>query len=693
MTAHTAQLLFELGTEELPAGPLVAMAEALRDGIADGLQTRGLVFGEARWYATPRRLAVLVSGLATEAPDSVEEILGPPAAAAKDADGNWTGAALGFARKQGIEVDALQTIDTDKGPRLGLTRTVRGARTAEVAADIIAQAVAGIPVAKRMRWGRSRQEFLRPVQWLVAMLDHEVLPLSLFELTAGRHTRGHRFHHPADIELEQAGDYAARLESAHVMADFDARRRTILQQVEAIAAADGAVAVTDSDLLDEVTGLVEWPVALKGSFDPAFLDVPAAALISSMKEHQKYFHLTDTSGNLLPMFITVANIESKRPEVVISGNEKVIRPRLSDAAFFFNTDKQTPLADRSERLTTVVFQQKLGTLADKTRRIVALAGSLADRLGADRAVAERAATLAKCDLVSDMVLEFPELQGIAGAHYARHDGEPEGVFTAIEQHYWPRFAGDDLPTSLEATAVALADRLDTMAGIFGIGQTPTGSKDPFGLRRASLAVIRMLMAADVELDLVDLAQQAVASYPSGVLNDNAAAAVTEYTLERLRAWYEDQSIGVDVLRAVTATGLTAPAEIDRRVQALHRFADEEAAGALAAANKRVANILAKSDSDASGEVDTALFAEAEESALWSALLDVQAALPALLSDKDYAGALATLAQLREPVDAFFDKVMVNAEDPAQRQNRHRLLAALRQAFAGIADIAQLTPRQ
>lgn len=688
----TTQLLFELGTEELPAGQLVTMADALNNGICAGLRQRGLAYESAHWFATPRRLAVLVDGLSTQAPDSEQQVLGPPAANARDSEGNWTPAAQGFAKKQGIEPDALEIIDTDKGPRLGLNKVERGAHAADVVAEIIADAVAAIPVSKRMRWGRSRHEFLRPVQWLVALLDDQIVPLSLFGLESGRDSRGHRFHHSGTVTLTKAGEYSEAMSRAHVMADFQYRREVIRDQVNAIALAEGAKAVIDEALLDEVTGLVEWPVALKGSFDAAFLDVPAEALISSMKEHQKYFHLTDHNERLLPLFITVANIDSRNPALVVSGNEKVIRPRLSDAAFFFETDKKTALVDRAERLSGVVFQQKLGTLADKTARVGQLAGWLAEHIGADKATSERAALLAKCDLVSDMVLEFPELQGIAGAHYARNDGEPEAVAAAIEQHYWPRFAGDNLPESREAMAVALADRLDTMAGIFGIGQTPTGSKDPFALRRASVAVIRLLIALDTDLDLLTLATQAASAFPAGALSEGAAQAVTDYTLERLRAWYEDQQIGVDVLRAVLETGLTNPAEIDRRVHAVYQFAQQDSAVALAAANKRVANILAKSETGTEQSVDASLLSESAEQQLFESLTGLESSLQAQIADKDYTAALETLARLREPVDAFFEQVMVNADDPALRRNRHALLARLRAAFIGIADIAQLTPK-
>lgn len=685
----TTTLLFELGTEELPAGELQGMALALRDNIAHGCQERDLHFGDIQWFATPRRLAVLVTALSTQAPDQEQQVLGPPVSAAKDGNGDWTPAALGFARKQSIEVSELQELPSDKGTRLGVIRTLPGARVKQCAGDIISTAVATIPMSKKMRWGRSRHEFLRPVQWLVALLDGEVLDLSLFDCTADRYTRGHRFHHQEPIVLNKAADYEQALMDGFVIADFHVRRQRIEQQVIDIATSEGFKAEIDRELLDEVCGLVEWPQAIKGCFDADFLEVPSEALISSMREHQKYFHLVDLEGKLQPLFITIANIVSSDPSVVAKGNEKVIRPRLADAAFFFNNDKKSALEARSDRLNGVVFQQKLGTLADKQRRIIELSQYLARAMGADAELTARAALLAKCDLVSEMVLEFPELQGIAGAYYAEHDGEPQVVSEAVEQHYWPRFAGDRLPTTLVATAVALADRLDTLVGIFGIGQTPTGSKDPFALRRASLAIIRMLIANDMALDLDELISHSVNQYPERVLEHDPKTSVKDYILERLKAWYDDQGIGVDVLRAVLATGIANAAEIDRRVSSVHEFAQTDAAASLAAANKRVANILAKATEQAQANVDIALFETPEEHQLFKALSESEDSLTPLLAARDYRAALAGLATLQTPVDAFFEGVMVNAEEPSIRQNRYNLLYMLRQQFIRIADIALL----
>jgi len=687
--ASKTSLLFELGTEELPAGPLQTMALALRDGIAEGLSNQALVFGQINWFATPRRLAVLVTELDAVAPDSTEQVLGPPVQSAKNANGHWSPAAIGFAKKQGVDPDALESVDTDKGPRLGINRVVTGARAAEVVADVIALAVANIPVAKRMHWGRGKSEFLRPVQWLVALLDDSVVELSLFELSSDRITYGHRFHAPDPVVIANAQDYPQVMRDNWVIANFDERRELIEQQVNSVAQEVGAKAVISEDLLDEVTGLVEWPVALRGSFDEAFLQVPAEALISSMREHQKYFHLLDRDQQLLPMFITVSNIESRNPATVIEGNEKVIRPRLSDAAFFFETDKKTPLEQRITRLDGVVFQQKLGTLGDKVQRMVKLSSWLADAMCADAALSERAALLSKCDLVSEMVLEFPELQGTAGAHYARNDGESEAVASAIEQHYWPRFAGDALPESAEGAAVALADRLDTMVGIFGIGQTPTGSKDPFALRRAAVGIVRILIERRVGIGLAALCDHAVQGYAQDVLEAGAAQTVSDYIIDRLRAWYEDQGISVGVLRSVIATGIDVPSEIDQRVKALAEFASTDEALALAAANKRVANILAKSNVTLDGEINTALLTEGAEQGLFAALQQSATALKPLQASADYSSALKVLATLRGAVDTFFEHVMVNADDAAQRHNRYLLLKELRQQFVSVADIAHL----
>ena len=685
MSADT--VLFELGTEELPAGEYVVMANALCAGICDGLKTHSLSHGEAKVLATPRRLTVIVSDVATNAADTKQEVLGPPITAAKTKDGEWSPAAIGFAKKQGVAVDTLDTIATDKGDRLGLVRRVTGAVCAEVLPEVVSHAVAQIPVSKRMRWGRERHEFLRPVQWLMLLLGNESLDISLFGLNSGRITCGHRFHGKSEITIPNPDVYQEMLRDEYVIADHEERKAMIRLQVEALVSGD-ETAVIDDGLLDEVTGLVEWPVALRGAFDGAFLSVPRQALVSSMREHQKYFHIEANDGSLVPAFITISNIESTNPQAVIYGNEKVIRPRLADAAFFFETDKATSLAVKSERLESVLFQRDLGTLAAKQRRISRLATALCEELGADKATVSAAGAVLKADLVSDMVGEFPELQGIAGRHYALNDGLSDAVADAIEQHYWPKFSGDQLPSSPESAAVALADRLDTLVGIFGIGQSPTGSKDPFALRRASVAIIRLLLAFAPQANIKAVISNAVSGFEPGTLVPETVDTVFNYLLERLPAHYDDLGVSVEILRAVSAVGTQTLGDIDGRSLALQGFAGSDEAISLAAANKRVANILAKTDEPLGG-IDPSLFEGAAESTLFESLQLTQKELDETLAVSDYAAALNGLAGLRGVVDDFFDQVLVNSEDNAIRLNRLALLKELRGQFLRVADLAVL----
>lgn len=687
----TAAVLVELGTEELPPTSLAALGRAFRDGIVAALTEQGLVLhGAAHWYATPRRLAVVIDAVDTQAAATSVTLLGPPADRARTDSGDWSPAALGFARKQGIEPAQLQEIDTEKGPRLGLQQEKAGASLREVLIGAISTSIAALPIAKRMRWGSSRVEFVRPVHWVVALVNEDVVPGEVLGIATGRTTRGHRVHSNHDIALSAPGDYVPTLEAARVVPDVARRRRMILDQVKIEASALGAHAVVEDDLLDEVTGLVEWPVALTGAFESRFLEVPAEALISSMKEHQKYFHLVDDGGRLLPNFITISNIESKDPVQVIAGNERVIRPRLSDAAFFYEQDRRKTLDSRVDSLRQVVFQKALGTLHDKTLRMAGLARGLADTMGADAAQCERAARLSKTDLVSEMVLEFADLQGIAGAYYARNDGEPQAVATALQQQYWPRFSGDRLPSEPVATCLALADRLDTLVGIFGIGQPPTGSRDPFALRRASLAVLRILVEKAIDIDLRVCLELARDQYPPGVLDSDSIDPVLDYMLERFRAWFEDEGIPAEHFRAVAALGLTRPLEFQQRVHAVHRFSRLPESTALAAANKRVANILGKLDREHGfARVDPTRFVVAEEGELWQSLNQLGDAAQQQLAAGAYTEALAELAALRVPVDAFFDRVMVNAEDESLRHNRLNLLHELRQIFMQVADISQL----
>ncbi len=686
----TDTLLVELGTEELPPKNLKQLGLAFRDGIAGGLKQRELSYGEVKWFATPRRLAVLISDVQLKAPEKTVEVLGPPADRAQDEAGGWSSATLGFAKKQGVAPEQLQTLDTAKGPRLGVQKSLSGVATRDVLHGIIQDCIAGLPIARRMRWGASREEFVRPIHWIVAMLGQDYNHGEIFNLSTGNTTRGHRCHSSGLITLNHAKDYESALTKAKVVASFEQRQHIVRAQIEAQAAALGGNAVIAADLLDEVTGLVEWPVALTGSFEERYLQVPSEALISSMKEHQKYFHLVNDKGDLLPHFITVANIESSDPQQVIAGNERVIRPRLSDAAFFFETDKKVPLIDRVPSLSNIVFQQKLGSLLDKTVRISQLAALLAPAVGASVTVAQRAAELSKADLVTDMVLEFSDMQGIAGAYYAKHDGEQAEVAAALTQQYWPKFAGDGLPETATACTLALADRLDTLVGIFGIGQPPTGSKDPFALRRASLAVLRILVEKRLDLDLKECLKLAAAQYPVNTLADDTVVQVFDYMIERFRAWYEEENIPAEVFKSVSARNLSRPLDIQRRVQAVHAFSLLPEAQALAAANKRVSNILDKLDSGHDfSEVSADLLVKPQEKVLLRCVEGLSSTCHQHLKHDEYTEALSCLADLREPIDAFFEGVMVNVENVELRDNRLNLLKRLRDLFLEVADISLL----
>lgn len=686
--------LFELGTEELPPKALKTLSDALENEVVSGIKElfgkqADAVFSETtvNSYAAPRRLALLISNLADEVPGSTFMMQGPPARIAYDEQGNPSKALEGFARKCGTTVDSLQEIDG----KMSFSQSVPAKAIADELPAIIEAALGKLPIPKRMRWGASRTEFVRPVKWVVMLLGDQVIECDILGLKAGRNTRGHRFHYNHEITLSQANEYLENLESVgHVIADFEERREKIRAQVEAEGAAINGVAQIDEDLLDEVTALNEWPVALTGRFDERFLDVPSEALISSMKEHQKYFHVTDSNGKLMPFFITIANIESTDPAQVIAGNEKVIRPRLADAAFFFNTDKKRTLESRIEDLKSIVFQKELGTLHDKAVRVAALAKHIAEQLGQDQDKAERAAMLAKTDLMTDMVYEFTDLQGLMGYHYALHDGEDEGVALAQNEQYMPRFAGDELPQSEPGIAVALADRLDTLTGLFGINQPPTGSKDPFALRRASLGVLRIIVERQLNLDLQDLIQVAVNNYAVLPAKDGLVARITDFMLERFRAWYDDEGIAVEVYLAVHALRPTRPLEFNQRVQAVSHFRTLEEAAALAAANKRVSNILSKQEGSIANSVSESLLQETAEKALAKAVAEKSTQLKPLIALGDFKAVLEQLAELRPVVDTFFDEVMVMADDEAIRNNRLALLSQLRNLFLGVADISALS---
>lgn len=686
MAFHT--LLVELGVEELPPAAIDRLSDALASGIAQGLREAEVAFSGVAAYATPRRLAVHVNELADRQPDREIERRGPALSAAFK-DGQPTKAAEGFARSCGVEVTELIHLDTDKGTWLGYRERQPGESIAQLLPAIIDTAITNLPVPKNMRWGASRIEFSRPVHWLVVLYGERAINAHTLGLSAGNTTYGHRFHAPEAIVLRQADDYLDVLENAYVLADRERRRERIREQVLAEAEVQEAQAVIDEALLNEVSGLVEWPVALAGSFDERFLEVPAECLVSSMKANQKYFHLLDEQGRLKPLFITVANIDSQDPQQVIDGNEKVIRPRLADAAFFYDVDRKTPLASRQAELASVVFQQQLGSLADKAHRSAAIAAFIAGRIGGDVAQAKRAAELAKCDLITEMVQEFPELQGIMGRYYAAHDGEPDEVAQALEEQYLPRFASDSIPQSRTGLALALADRLDTLTGIFGIGQRPSGTKDPFALRRAAIGVLNILIKGELDLDLRELLELAAAQHQELPHAETLVDNVLDYMLDRFRAWAQDEGIAVEVYLAVRTRPVTRPLDFARRLHAVHAFANRDEAAALAAANKRVSNILAKQSDEVSSEVDASLLQESAEKALYAALSERRVQVLPLFAASRYQEALDVLASVQQPVDAFFEQVMVMDEDAAIRGNRLALLASLRELFLEVADIAQL----
>ena len=688
----SADFLVELGTEELPPKALKNLIASFAETIESNLKAAELSFTAIKPFAAPRRLAVLVENLASETPSKELVVWGPPAAIAFDKEGQPTKAALAFAEKNGIAASELKAENDGKAEKLVARITTEGKKTVELLEAVVTDALAKLPIAKRMKWGAKREEFVRPVHWLVMLFGSDVINASILGLTAGRTTRGHRFHYNNTIDLAKASDYASVLkDTGFVVADFAERGATIKQQVEAEAKKVGGVAVIDANLLDAVTSLVEWPVALTGKFEERFLAVPSEALIASMKEHQKYFHVVDASGKLKNNFITVANIQSTDPKQIIDGNERVIRPRLSDAAFFFETDKKTTLASLRERLKTIVFQAQLGTIYDKTERVAGLAKLIAGKLNADAASAERAAQLCKSDLVTNMVGEFDDMQGIAGYYYAINDGENAEVAAAMNEQYMPRFAGDQLPATTTGAIIALADRLDTITGIFGIGQQPTGSKDPFALRRASIAVLRILVEKNLALDLRDLLTFAKSQHKNLTVGDELVEQVLAYMLERFRAFFEDANIPAEVFQSVTAKQLSQPLDINQRVLAVNEFSKLPQAQALAAANKRVSNILAKQNAAVSTDVNAVLLQEDAEKTLAQAVNTKAAVVAPLFAAREYTKALAALADLQQPVDAFFDSVMVMCEDQALQQNRLALLQQLRGLFLEVADISYLVP--
>ncbi|GFZ59606.1 Glycine--tRNA ligase beta subunit [Pseudomonas amygdali pv. eriobotryae] len=677
--------LVELGTEELPPKTLVSLADAFLAGIEKGLSGAGLTYSAKQVYAAPRRLAVLITTLATQQPDRSVNLDGPPRQAAFDADGNPTQAALGFAKKCGVD---LSEID-QSGPKLRYSQTILGKPTTSLLPTIVEDSLNDLPIAKRMRWGARKEEFVRPTQWLVMLFGDQVVDCTILAQSAGRHSRGHRFHHPQDVRISSPAGYLSDLRAAHVLADFNERRQIISKRVDELATQQEGTAIVPPSLLDEVAGLVEWPVPLVCSFEERFLEVPQEALITTMQDNQKYFCLLDAEGKLLPRFITVANIESKDPAQIVAGNEKVVRPRLTDAEFFFKQDKKQKLETFNDRLKNVVFQAQLGSVFDKAERVSKLAAYIAPRIGGDAQRAARAGLLSKCDLSSEMVGEFPEMQGIAGYYYAKADGEPEDVALALNEQYMPRGAGAELPTTLTGAAVAIADKLDTLVGIFGIGMLPTGSKDPYALRRAALGILRILIEKKLDLNLVETVKFAVTQFGAKIKPAGLAEQVLDFIFDRLRARYEDEGVDVAVYLSVRALQPASALDFDQRVQAVQAFRKLPQAAALAAVNKRVSNLLSKAEGSIAQTVEPKYFDNANEFSLYSAIQQADHAVQPMAAERQYSESLARLAMLREPVDAFFEAVMINAEDANVRANRYALLSRLRGLFLGVADISLL----
>jgi len=681
--------LAEVGTEELPPKALARLAAAFREGLLEALAGTGLAHGQVRVFATPRRLALQVTALAEREADRETLRRGPAVGAAFTDGGAPTKAAEGFARSCGVGVESLEREQDAKGEYLVYRRREPGRTVQALLPELVLGALEALPVPRRMRWGAGEAEFVRPVHWAVLLYGGEVLGQRMFGIDSGRHTRGHRFHAPEPIAIEHAADYEDLLaERGSVIADFDRRRERVRTRVETAGRAAGGAALIDEPLLEEVTALVEWPVAIAGRFDARFLELPRAVLIATMQDHQRYFPVLDQAGELLPHFITVANIDSRDPAAVATGNERVIRPRLADAAFFHDADLRAGLEGWREGLEAIVYQERLGSLADKTRRVRELAGRLAGPLGAGDGEARRAAELSRCDLLSAMVGEFPELQGTMGGYYAGRAGESEAVCAALGEFYLPRHAGDALPATPAGQAIALADRLDTLVGIFGIGLRPSGDKDPYALRRAGLGLLRTCIERELDIDLAEALADAAATYSPALLAAETQEQVLGFLLERLRAYYLDNGYTADVFEAVLGRRPTQPLDFHRRMLAVSAFKGLPESEALAAANKRIGNILRKA-SESPGEVEASLLAEPAERELHAAVSEAGERLAADMARRDYQAALTGLSRLRAPVDTFFDQVMVMCEDERLRLNRLGLLQRLHNQFLQIADIGKL----
>ncbi|MBR9728856.1 glycine--tRNA ligase subunit beta [Shewanella intestini] len=683
-------LLIEVGTAELPPKALRKLAESFLANFTEELTKADLGFETATWHAAPRRLALSVTQLALAQADKVVEKRGPAIAQAFDGEGNPTKAAMGWARGNGITVEQAERLKTDKGEWLLHKASVIGVETKTLIADMAQKALDKLPIPKPMRWGSNKIQFIRPVNTVTMLLGDELIAGKLLGVESARTIRGHRFMGQKSFELSHADNYLSELETqGKVMADYQRRKDIIVAGAQQAAKDINGVVELEEDLLEEVTSLVEWPVVLTANFEEKFLDVPAEALVYTMKGDQKYFPVFDKAGKLLPHFIFVTNIESKDPQQIIAGNEKVVRPRLADAEFFFETDKKNSLESRLSSLETVVFQKQLGTIKDRVNRISEMAGYIATKINADSDQAARAGLLSKSDLMTNMVMEFTDLQGTMGMHYARLDGETEAVALALAEQYKPKFSGDTVPSAPTSICVALAEKLDTLVGVFGIGQAPKGAADPFALRRAAIGIIRICLENNLPLDLVDLIAKAQSLHGENLSNDNVAEQALEFFMGRFRAWYQDHGVSVDVILAVLARRPTSPADFESRIKAVAHFRTLEQASALAAANKRVSNILAKVDGDVATTVNSSLLVEAAEKALAEKLAELQPKLAPLFAAANYQQALALLADLRDSVDTFFEDVMVMADDEALKNNRLALLSSLREQFLHAADISLL----
>jgi glycyl-tRNA synthetase beta chain len=686
----TSDLLVEIGTEELPPTALLTLSNAFCQEVEKRLHESELNFSSIETYATPRRLALKILSLDEKQPDRLIDRFGPAVQAAFDQQGKPSKAAEGFARSCGVDVDQLQQKSDGKIDKLFFSLNKKGEQTSSLISEIINGALDALPIPKRMRWGSSREEFIRPVHWVVLLFGKELISATIIGLDTGTNTYGHRFLHPNAIKLNSTNDYPSKLiNEGKVEPSFQIRKDLIKTQVLKEAKSKNAKAIIDDALLEEVTALVEWPVALTGNFDPAFLSVPKEALISSLTKHQKYFHLLDQHENLLPHFITISNLISKDPEQVIKGNEKVIGPRLSDAAFFFEKDKSQRLDSHLETLKRVVFQNELGSLFDKSERVKSISSFIAEKLNLNSRQIVRAAELSKCDLLSNMVGEFADLQGIMGHYYADHDGEDEAVGLAIEEQYLPRFAGDVLPASDAGVVLALAERLDTITGLFGIGQPPSGSKDPFALRRSALGILRIILEKELALDMLGCINHAITTFDFLQPKENVAQDIMDFIFDRLRSYYADLGISTSIFLAVDAVRPNSPFTFDQQLKAVNHFSKLPEASALAAANKRVANILSKLDSIPAETINKSLLKEPAEINLHKKLLHVEQQTAPLIQKDNFQEALSEMASLQAPLDDFFDSVMVNTDDVELKENRQALLKQIRVLFLQIADISFL----